>query len=214
VANGDKPWSGDTKILRADLDLIAANGSSKVTTPLALRIRDLDLVTTDWAEYLNYLNLLCDKLDKPITGSIKFEKQNGHGNWSYVAIAAAGKPAGRPFMYDRAMKPTPIDDADELRRGLSVSLLSSPDRPTVVAEIVDAGALGKPWSLIRLATQKQPIEFAVKSDEVTDKFYGVEVTTTLDGFDSLTVPSAVPDVPAATPTTAPAPGTPVPGRRP
>jgi hypothetical protein len=197
VATGKKSWPGDTKTFRADLDLIAANGSSKVTTPLALRIRDLDVVTADWAEYLNYLNLLCDKLDKPITGSIKFEKEGGHGNWSYVAIAAVGKPMGRPFMYDRAMKPTPIDDVDELRKGLAVSLLSSPDRPTVVAEIVDTDQISRPWSLIRLAAQKQPVRLNVKSDEVTDKFYGVLVTTKLDGFDNLAVPSAVPDVAAS-----------------
>ncbi len=196
VATGKKSWSGNTKPLRADLELIAANGSSRVTTPLALRIRDLDVVTADWAEYLNYLNLLCDKLDKPVSGSIKFEKEGGHGNWSYVAIAAVGKPAGRPFMYDRAMKPTPIDDVEMLRKGLAVSLLSSPDRPTVVAEIIDTDQIGRPWSLIRLAAQKQPVRMDVKSDEVTDKFYGVLVTTRLDGFDNLAVPSAVPDVAA------------------
>jgi hypothetical protein len=195
VQSGNKPWSGDTAALRADLDLVRPVRTGNWAAEPASRVADLDVVTPGWAGYIDYLDRLCDRLDKPVTGSIKFEKDNARGNWSYVAVSAAGKPPGRPYMYDRAMKPTALDNADELRHGLAVQLLSSPDRPKVVAEITADDSLARPWSLIRLVAQPQPVRLTVASDEVSDKFYGILVSVKLAGFEDWSVPAAVPDAP-------------------
>jgi hypothetical protein len=174
------------------------DGSATLTQDLAKQVRDLGLITPEWAVQIGWLRALDRYMDSggPVELEITKPIQDNRrrGKWQAVQVTQGGTAIDATTGQDSTWSAT-LAGRQGLRDPISFTLLRSPDGGGGKAADVLDNQFERPWGLLRLcisAQRQQPVELKIRDDngETT-----ILLSVRKGGMPKVAIPATVPGVP-------------------